>query len=89
MKKMKMKKLKKRMQKKKMKQSTTEQLEILKIFFGLEQEDYYKPVRVGNFQSNNYMEYENIKVRERRQLGFVTFSNNLGVSGWVGLAYDR
>ena len=35
------------------------------------------------------MEYENIKVRERRQLGFVTFNNNLGVSGWVGLAYDR
>ena len=35
------------------------------------------------------MEYENIKVRERRQLGFVTFSNNLGVSGWVSLAYDR
>ena len=35
------------------------------------------------------MEYENIKVRERRQLGFVTFSNNLSVSGWVSLAYDR
>ena len=84
-----MKKLKKMKQKKKMKQPTTEQLEILRIFFGHEQEDYYKPVRVGNFQSNNYMEYENIKVRERRQLGFVTFNSNMGVNGWVGLAYDR
>ena len=29
------------------------------------------------------------KVRERRQLGFVTFNENLAVSRWVGLAYDR
>ena len=26
---------------------------------------------------------------ESRRLGFVTFKNNLTVSGWVGLAYDR
>ena len=29
------------------------------------------------------------KVRERRQLGFVTLNGNLAISGWVGLAYDR
>ena len=27
------------------------------------------------------------KVRERRQLGFVTLNGNLAISGWVGLAY--
>ena len=27
--------------------------------FEHEEENYYKPVRVGNFWSNNYIEYEN------------------------------
>ena len=31
----------------------------IKKFFEREEEDYYKPVRVGNFYSNNYVEYEN------------------------------
>ena len=26
--------------------------------FELEEEDYYKPVRIGNFWSNNYIEYK-------------------------------
>ena len=30
-----------------------------------------------------------ISIRERRQLGFVMLNDNLAVSGWVGLAYDR
>ena len=29
------------------------------------------------------------KLREHRQLGFVTLNGNLAVSGWMGLAYDR
>ena len=28
------------------------------LFEKKEVEDYYKPVRVGNFYSNNYIEYE-------------------------------
>ena len=32
---------------------------MLRIFFEHETEIYYKPVRVGNFWSNNYIEYEN------------------------------
>ena len=30
-----------------------------------------------------------ILLRERRQIGFVTLNDNLAVSGWVGIAYDR
>ena len=30
----------------------------IKNFFENEEEDYYKPVRVNNFWSNNYIEYE-------------------------------
>ena len=30
----------------------------IKNIFGMEEEDYYKPVRVDNFYSNNYVEYE-------------------------------
>ena len=33
--------------------------------------------------------FRRCKVRERRQLGFVTLNGNLAVIGWVGLAYDR
>ena len=29
------------------------------------EEDYYKPVRVGNFWSNNYIEYENNSDRNK------------------------
>ena len=32
---------------------------MLEISFEHEEEDYYKPVRVGNFWSNNYIEYKN------------------------------
>ena len=31
----------------------------IKNFFEHEEENYYKPVRVNNFWSNNYIEYEN------------------------------
>ena len=30
----------------------------IKIFFEHEEENYYKPVKVSNFWSNNYIEYE-------------------------------
>ena len=30
----------------------------IRILFWYEEEDYYKPTRVGNFMSNNYIEYE-------------------------------
>ena len=30
----------------------------IRNLFEHEQEDYYKPVKVGNFWSNNYIEYE-------------------------------
>ena len=29
------------------------------------------------------------KLRERRQLGFIIFNNNLAISGWVGLASQK
>ena len=32
---------------------------ITKLFEHEEQENYYKPVRVSNFWSNNYIDYEN------------------------------
>ena len=46
-------------QKKKLKLLKKEYLEILRIFFHQEEEEnYYKLVRVSNFWSNNYIEYE-------------------------------
>ena len=33
-------------------------LKYLKSFFEHQEENYYKPVRVKNFWSNNYIEYE-------------------------------
>ena len=39
-----------------MKQSKTI-IRDIKTFFE-QQEDYYKPVRVGNFWNNNYIQYE-------------------------------
>ena len=33
-------------------------LKDIRNLFEHEEEDYYKPVRVGNFWSNNYMEYK-------------------------------
>ena len=34
-------------------------IKYIKNLFELEEEDYYKPVRVSNFYSNNHIEYEN------------------------------
>ena len=31
----------------------------------MKEEDYYEPVRVGNFLSNNYIEYESIGDRNK------------------------
>ena len=31
---------------------------IIRIIFDLEKEDYYKPVKLGNFWSKSYIEYE-------------------------------
>ena len=36
----------------------------IKNFFERE-EDYYKPLRVGNFYSNNYIEYESDSDRRK------------------------
>ena len=40
-----------------MKQSETEPWDIINLFDN-EEEVYDKPVRIGNFWSNNYIEYE-------------------------------
>ena len=37
----------------------------IRNLFEHEEEDYYKPVRVGNFWSNNYIEYESIDDRNK------------------------
>ena len=37
----------------------------IRNLFEHEQEDYYKPVRVGNFWSNNYTEYESNSDRNK------------------------
>ena len=37
----------------------------IRNLFEHEEEDYYKPVRVGNFWSNNYMEYESNSYRNK------------------------
>ena len=37
----------------------------IRNFFEHEEEDYYKPVRVGNFWSNNYFEYESNRDRNK------------------------
>ena len=44
-------------QKKKVKQLKTI-LRDIKNLFEYEEEDYYKPVRVGHFWCNNYVEYK-------------------------------
>ena len=35
------------------------------------------------------LHHDKFVFRERQQLGFVTLNDNLAVSGWMGLAYDR
>ena len=53
-------------QKKKLKLLKKEYLEILRIFFHQEEEEnYYKLVRVSNFWSNNYIEYESNSDRNK------------------------
>ena len=53
-------------QKKKLKLLKIEYLEILRIFFHQEEEEnYYKLVRVSNFWSNNYIEYESNSDRNK------------------------
>ena len=37
----------------------------IRNLFEHEEGDYYKPVRVGNFWSNNYIEYESIDDRNK------------------------
>ena len=37
----------------------------IKNIFEHEEENYYKPVRVNNFRSNNYIEYESIVDRNK------------------------
>ena len=37
----------------------------IKNFFKLEEESYYKPVRVGNFWSSNYVEYDSNSNRNK------------------------
>ena len=37
----------------------------IRILFEHEEEDYYKPARVGNFWSNNYIDYESNSVRNK------------------------
>ena len=46
---------------KKMKQLMTEQLEIIGPYFK-EGSDYYKPIRVGKFYNNNYIEYKSCQI---------------------------
>ena len=48
-----------RHKKKKLKQLKIEYLVILRIFLSIKKKkNYYEPVRVNNFWSNNYIEYE-------------------------------
>ena len=37
----------------------------IRDLFEHEEQDYYTPVRVGNFSSNNYIEYERTKWLQR------------------------
>ena len=37
----------------------------IKNLFKLEEENYYKPVRVGNFWSSNYIEYDSNSNRNK------------------------
>ena len=43
----------------------------------------------GSIKKFFRIDFANIYLRQRRQLGCVTLNGNLVVSGWVGLAYDR
>ena len=43
----------------------------------------------GSIKKFFRIDFANIYLRQRRQLGCVTLNGNLAVSGWMGLAYDR
>ena len=50
-----------------MKQSKID-IKDIRYIFKHKKENYYKPVRVGNFWSNNYIEYESNGDRKKMQL---------------------
>ena len=53
-------------QKKERKQLKIEYLEILRIFSSMKKKkNYYKPVRLSNFWSNNYIEYKSKNDRNK------------------------
>ena len=42
------------------KQLENEIVRDIRVIFESEKKDYYKPIRIKNFHSNNYIEYESI-----------------------------
>ena len=42
------------------KQLENEIIRDIRVIFESEKKDYYKPIRIKNFHSNNYIEYESI-----------------------------
>ena len=76
-----------------MKQSKTEQLEILSPLLG---KKTYKPVRVGNFWSNNYIEYESngernktLSIKEYHIKPYLKDINNLKKSDSWKIQFKR
>ena len=53
-------------QKQKLKQLKIEFLDILRIILSMKKKNYYKPVKVSNFWSNNYIEYESNGDRNKK-----------------------